>query len=275
MYSVGTVCTTRFCHSERKVLNRYAGNLVFIILDMETVRMGETGITQQVLKIKSVTFVVHLFGVIDLLRPLKNLSLAMQAVRALALNQPRHNSLPLNGMVCLQVNVLPWEQNLLITVFLADLELLESDLRNRKLDRLLDSVDSRGNSHAAFEYLARHKVRLKQLTLELDDKQTGQGLIRVKLTESSARWVTRGRANFTNPLDEFNSALDDLADLTHDMHTKINARLMNTQAEERWVRRMETALDLKVMAYPMSAAGLTAVVQLDLLSSILFIIILL
>ena len=56
------------------------------------------------LKIKTLTFVVHLFGVIDLLRPLKNLSLDLQAV-----------------------NVLPWEIDELITIFLSDIELLERD----------------------------------------------------------------------------------------------------------------------------------------------------
>ena len=80
MLSIGTICTTRFCASERKVFKNYASNLVFIIIDMETVRASETGITQQVLQIKTITFVVHLFGVIDLERPLKDLSLALQAV---------------------------------------------------------------------------------------------------------------------------------------------------------------------------------------------------
>ena len=235
MYSIGTVCTTRFCASERKVFKSYAGNLVSIILDMETERASEVGIAQQVLKIKSVTFVVHLFGVIDLLRPLKNLSLELQAV-----------------------NVLPWEQDILITVFLSDIELLEHDLRARKLDRLLDTVDSRGKRHVAFEYLARHEVRLKQLVLELDDHQTGKGLLKVKLADSSSLRASRGRGNFASPVEEFNSALDDLADLAHDIHQKINQRLMNTDAEERWVRRMELALDLRVMAFPMSSEGQAA-----------------
>ena len=187
------------------------------------------------LNIKTLTFVVHLFGVIDLLRPLKNLSLDLQAV-----------------------NVLPWEIDARITVFLFDIELLERDLRARKLDRLLDTVDSRGKQHIAFEYLAFHEARLKQLTLELNDKQTGEGLVKVKLAESSSQRAARGRATFASPLEEFNAALDDLADLAHGIHTKINERLMNTDAEERWVRRMEVALDLRVMAFPTSASGKAA-----------------
>ena len=235
MFSVGTVCTTRFCASERKVFKSYAGNLIFIISDMETTRVGEAGIQQQVLKIKTVTFVVHLFGVIDLLRPLKNLSLDLQAV-----------------------NVLPWEIDARITVFLSDIELLERDLRARVLNRLLDSVDSRGKQHVAFEYLSLHEVRLKQRILELNDKQTGAGLMKVQLADSSSLRASRGRGNFASVLEEFNAALDDLADLAHDIHEKINERLMNTDAEERWVRRMEVALDLRVMAFPTSTVGKAA-----------------
>ena len=236
MGSVGSVCTTRFCHSERKVLKGYACNLVMIINDMETVRKNETGMAQTVLKIKSITFVVHLFGVIDLLRPLKNLSLAMQAV-----------------------NVLPWEQDALVTIFLSDIELLECDLRARKLDRQLTTVDSKGSHHIAFEYLACHERRLKQNILELDDKQTGEGKMRVTLADSSVRRASRGaRQPFASSLEEFNAALDDVADLAHDIHEKINVRLMNTDAEERWVRRMEVALDLRVMAYPTGDLGRTA-----------------
>ena len=155
--------------------------------------------------------------------------------------------------------MLPWEQDTLITVFLEDIELLEGDLRARKLDRQLTTKDSKGNAHIAFEYLAHHEQRLKASTLELEDKQTGQGLVRVQLADSSALRASRGRANFTGPVAEFNSALDDLADLAHDMHEKINARLMNTDAEERWVKRMEAALDLRVMAYPTSAIALAAI----------------
>ena len=52
MSSIGTVCTTRFCASERKVFKSYANNLVFIIHDMETTRASETGIQQQVLVLR-------------------------------------------------------------------------------------------------------------------------------------------------------------------------------------------------------------------------------
>ena len=230
MRTIGTVCTTRFCHSERKVYKAFAGNLVVFVVDMETVRKGETGIAAQIAAIKTVTFVVHLFGVIDLLRPLKNLSLVMQAV-----------------------NVLPWEQDDHIAVFLKEIELLEGDLRSRKLTRLLTTVDSRGNQHVAFEYLARHEVRLKRGILELEDQKTGVGVEHVTLLNSSQRRCSRSLGHFGSATEEFDAALDDLADLARDISDKVNARLMNTHAEERAVNRMRIALDLRIMAYPTSA----------------------
>ena len=109
------------------------------------------------------------------------------------------------------------------------------------------------------KYLACHERRLKQNILELDDKQTGEGKMRVTLADSSVRRASRGaRQPFGSSLEEFNAALDDVADLAHDIHEKINVRLMNTDAEERWVRRMEVALDLRVMAYPTGDLGRTA-----------------
>ena len=157
-----------------------------------------------------------------------------------------------------QVNVLPWEQDCLVTVFLSDMEQLEKDLRTRKLDRHLGTNDRHGKPHVAFEYLTRHEARLKSLILELDDVQTGKGLVKVNLSPSTSRRSSRSRSNFSSTIDEFNSALDDLADLAHDIHEKVNARLMNTDAEERWVKRMQRALDLRVMAFPSGPEGLAA-----------------
>lgn len=156
------------------------------------------------------------------------------------------------------MNVLPWEQDETVTIFLSEMEALESDLRARRLNRTLNSVDSKDKPHTAFEYLAQHEHRLKNLILELDDTQTGQGLKRVQLADSKTRRASRGQATFADPSAEFNAALDDLADLAHDIHSKVDARLMNTTAEERWVMRMRACLDLRAMAYPLGAAGKAA-----------------
>ena len=76
--AVGMVCTTRFCSSEVKVYGNFAANLITLIRDLErqskTVEAG---------RIKNLTFVVQLFGAIDLIRHVKNISLYMQTVNQL------------------------------------------------------------------------------------------------------------------------------------------------------------------------------------------------
>ena len=49
--AVGVICTTRFCHSERKVLKSFFRNLVVFIKDLEEQRANQ----QDLLKVKSVT----------------------------------------------------------------------------------------------------------------------------------------------------------------------------------------------------------------------------
>lgn len=78
--SIGVVCTTRFCSSERKVYKNFFRNLYFFITDMETERSREAGITQEIHRIKCVVFVVEIMGTIDLLQHVKNLSLTLQSV---------------------------------------------------------------------------------------------------------------------------------------------------------------------------------------------------
>ena len=83
--AVGTVCTTRFCASERKVYKAFGRNLVVFVTDLKTVRSGEVGCHELATSISNITFVVRLFGTIDLLRPLKDLSLTMQVPVACSL----------------------------------------------------------------------------------------------------------------------------------------------------------------------------------------------
>jgi hypothetical protein len=80
LFAIGTVCDSRFCWSERRVYKNFASNLVTFILDMLGPRANEAGIEQELNKVRSIFFVVTLFGVIDLLRHVKDLSLHMQTV---------------------------------------------------------------------------------------------------------------------------------------------------------------------------------------------------
>jgi hypothetical protein len=68
LFAIGTVCDSRFCWSERRVYKNFASNLVTFILDMLGPRANEAGIEQELNKVRSIFFVVTLFGVIDLLR---------------------------------------------------------------------------------------------------------------------------------------------------------------------------------------------------------------
>ena len=75
--AVGSVCTTRFAHSERKVYKNFLRNLPVFITDMRTERAREVGIDQQIRKVASVAFVVTLMVIVDLLQTVKNLSLGV------------------------------------------------------------------------------------------------------------------------------------------------------------------------------------------------------
>jgi hypothetical protein len=140
--SVGSVCTTRFCASERKVYKAFFRNLCFFISD----KIAESADVNELNMIRSITFVIQICGTIDLLRPLKDLSLQLQAV-----------------------NNLPWELDVLITTFISSMERLEKDLKEKHLLRNLSTLDSKGKPHRAFEYLSEHSAKAKQLKLELKD----------------------------------------------------------------------------------------------------------
>ena len=147
MGSIGSVCTTRFCASERKVYKAFFRNLPIFIADQIT----EKADVNELNKIRSITFVVHICGTVDLLRPLKDLSLALQAV-----------------------NNLPWELDALITEFISSMEQLEKDLRVKNISRLLSTLDSSGKPVRAFEYLYAHSAKAKQSKLEL---KTSDGVV--------------------------------------------------------------------------------------------------
>ena len=134
--SVGVVCTTRFCHSERKVYKNFFRNLVVFIKDLEAQRPKPT---QVLLKAKSVVQVVQLAGTVDLLRHVKNLSLTLQTV-----------------------NTLPWENEEVIATQMQLLGTLTTDLEAGKVDRELQVG---GMRERAFEFLHQHMAGFKELKL--------------------------------------------------------------------------------------------------------------
>jgi hypothetical protein len=231
--SVGTVCTTRFCASERKVYKAFFRNLTVFIQDGldNKVDMNELN------NVRSITFVAHLAGTIDLLRPLKDLSLRLQAV-----------------------NNLPWELDTLTTEFISEIERLEADLRAGDLSRELATRDSNGKAHPAFEFLKAIEANAKQSKLQLKASD-GTVLAEVDLVTSAGRRGSRSGTAFASASDEWQAAVSNLADLARAIRDKVDARLANTPREERWIARMASALDLRALAYPSGAIARASVAK--------------
>ena len=89
--------------------------------------------------------------------------------------------------------------------------------------------------------------------------------------KSSNRRASRGGGNFRDEAEEYDAAITNLADFAREIIDKVNARLANTPREERWIKRMATALDLRAMAFPTGAvanslASVAALVAADIVS---------
>jgi hypothetical protein len=131
--AIGVVCTTRFCHSERKVYKNFFRNSVIFIKDMRQQISdqvnGHVEIAKNLATVASLLFLVQLAGLLDLLQHVKNLSLALQTV-----------------------NQLPWE---LAEVIDSSLELLESlgdDLAKEDISRTLDPTARSNGKRTVIPY---------------------------------------------------------------------------------------------------------------------------
>ena len=82
---IGTVIETRFSASERKVYKNFAHNLVLFIKGTEAESARDPDAMQRLQKIQNIVFITQLLGVIDVLRHVKNLYLALQRVECSAL----------------------------------------------------------------------------------------------------------------------------------------------------------------------------------------------
>ena len=142
--------------SERKVCKIFVHNLVLFIKDTEAESARDPDAMQRLQKIRNIVFITQLLGVIDVLRHVKNLSLALQ-----------------------RVNALPWELEGEIAVSLDLLRMLAADLEQGKLDRMLPPACAQMGSlfpHLNFcggqaaALCISHSVELQQLRFSMYEK---------------------------------------------------------------------------------------------------------
>ena len=243
--SVGSVATTRFCASERKVYKSFARNLPILLRDMTGHRRNETGISQEIFAIANVIFVVQLFATIDLLQHVKNLSLQLQTV-----------------------NQLPWELEEIIETAIRFIRLLGDDLKKGDVKRMLPPTPrSNGQQVPALEFLNQHLKDISNLKLHMYVDQLGS-VASVDLQPSASRRISRATASAQEKdvSSEIASALNDAAKLAEKIADVLSERLDCPESEVRPLRRMSLCLDLRRMAdTPAYAVAATAKPALEFL----------
>ncbi|KAJ1637185.1 hypothetical protein T492DRAFT_1140706 [Pavlovales sp. CCMP2436] len=133
-------CDTRMAQSERKVYKNCLRNLHLHILDM--LKVGRDA--HEVDKARSLIFVVHVMGTIDVLRHVKDASIYEQTV-----------------------NTLLWENELAAGGFVALLLQLADDLRSGDVSRKLPPAQGSLLGKPALKFLSSNIARLKRSTLQL------------------------------------------------------------------------------------------------------------
>ena len=142
------------------VYNNFIQNLVVLIEDLEKAYKWE-----EALRIKNVPFIMQLFGIVDLLRHVKNISLYMQAV-----------------------NNLPWEIEDASIEFVDLMYHLATELKAGKMDHTLPpSNKSNGQRVPAFKLLSKHIAELKQMKLSMDTDVGTVKTIDLAMKRSSSR----------------------------------------------------------------------------------------
>ena len=206
-------------------------------------RRGVKHTRQKLLKIKNLVFIVRLLGIIDLLRVVKDLSLALQTV-----------------------NQLPWELEETISSSIARLRLLRDDLRQGKVDRTLPATPrSGGQPVLVFERLGRHLPELRQMKFSMVDP-SGSIIKTISIELASEMRAQRSATVGADASQEVATALTSLAGLAEKMADVLEERLKPPSDDAMRIARMGKCLDLRQMAssaaYASLAENLTA---LDLL----------
>ena len=222
--AIGHVCTTRFCHSERKVYKNFFRNLPLFVSDL----LAQGGVDAQLIPtIACVTFVLHLAGLIDILAHVKDLSLLLETV-----------------------DEIPWELEEQIRQRIDLISDLSVDLEKCDISRTLDAS---GKRVPAFPLLKRYLPELKQLKLSLPDPRAEDDgddtLITIDLQPSATRRVSRSTASQAemNPTQEVEGALKELGALAKFLSSTLHSRLQLPDSDAQWFRRMSLCLDFRKM----------------------------
>ena len=190
-------------------------------------RSSEVGMQQELLKLKSVTFVTGLLGIIDLMQPVAEISLAMQTV-----------------------NQLPWELDDMRKEFEQHMRLLGADLKAHKFDRI---VDRNGRSEPALKLLARHQGEMRQAKFSCPGPKdtSNPAVVDLSLTAEQRglrQWLAGGPPP-ASASEEFDRMLDQLGDVAIMIADKLGKRLTPPEDEYRFLRHMGYTLDLRKMAF--------------------------
>ena len=252
--AISSVCSSRFCASEQRVYKNFYLNYTVFVQDMIDQRGVRTEPPADELKLRSVSFVTSLVGVIDLLRPVKNLSLVLQFVNQLPweLEDERKSFLDLMEQIAADLKAGKFHSSLPLPkpsiLQRCDRPSLSSYTLQGKLDR---TISVKGNNELVLKYLAKHAEELKHGQFSSPDSKDGTQKITIDLVKSSAQRSMRsymGQAS-DSPETDFNNMLKELARMAEKIVEIQTERLKPPDEEYRYLRHMGHCLDLRKMAF--------------------------
>ena len=235
LQAISFVCTSRFTSSEQRVYKNFYGNVIQFISDTEENFHNEAGVGAELLKLKSVCWLTGLIGVIDLLRHVKYLSLAMQTV-----------------------NQLPWELEESRMAFVKTMKELATDLAAGSVDRMIDSLTGGSQQEPALKLLKKHEAEMKRGKFSSPDPKNDSVKVTIDMGLTSQQ---RSMRNFIggqqgdapqSPAAEFTLTLSELSKMATCIAEHVGSKLKPPDSEWRYLRHMANSLDLRKMAFDAS-----------------------
>ena len=225
-FAIGHVCDSRFMWSERRVYKNFGGNLVTFIADMadRVENSSDRNLVSKLNQARSVTFQVHLFGIIDLLRHVKDLSLNLQAV-----------------------NRLPWETTATVGRFVIKMDQLAVQLQAENATFQLPGPPETGSRMTyQFEFLQLHLPDIRKQELHVR-AANGTSLQKIDLCLRGRRVSERLGSPAVDVSQAVTRAFRDLAKVARELSTTLGARLKESTVEANYILAMSKCLDFTQM----------------------------